>query len=112
MSDNVETTMIERAPVAPNVPDLLKVSPMETSTVTDVETSILDPVIINQTTCRFVLSNKGVLHSHSKITLGLSTPGADDRFFAPNIGIAQIVQRCRLMVGTKTLQEIDGFLLN
>ena len=101
--------MIERNPVAPNVPDLLKVSPMETTTATDVETSILDPVIINETTCRFVLTNKGILHSHSKITLGLNTPDVSDRFFAPNIGVAQLVQRCRLMVGTKTLQEIDGY---
>jgi hypothetical protein len=109
MTDSVETSMIEREPVSPNVPDLLKVSPMDTTTATDVETSVLDPVIINQTTCRFVLSNKGILHSHSKITLGLDSPGVDDRFFAPNIGIAQIVQRCRLMVGTKVLQEIDGY---
>jgi hypothetical protein len=50
MNDNVETSMIERDPVSPNVPDLLKVSPMETTTATDVETSILDPVIIDETT--------------------------------------------------------------
>jgi len=32
----VADSMVERAPVSPNVPDLLRVSPMETRTATDV----------------------------------------------------------------------------
>jgi hypothetical protein len=66
--------MMERAPVANDqmVPDLLKLSPMVTSTATDVETSITEPVVISDTFCRFVLLNKGILHSHSKITLAVT----------------------------------------
>ena len=71
MDDSVETSMIEREAVAPNVPDLLRVSPMDTTTATDVETSVLDPVVQSDSNCRFVLTNKGILHSHSKITFAL-----------------------------------------
>jgi hypothetical protein len=103
--------MIQRAPVSNEqmVPDLLKVSPMQTSTATDVETSITEPVVISDTFCRFVLLNKGILHSHSKITLALTAPDGSDRFFAPNVGVASLIKRCALKVGTKTLQEIDGY---
>ncbi len=110
-SAETDTSMIERAPVPQEqmVPDLLKVSPMTTSTATDVETSITDPVVISDTFCRFVLLNKGILHSHSKITLAVTAPDALNRFFPPNVGVASLVKRCALKVGTKTLQEIDGY---
>ncbi len=105
------SSMMERAPVPQDqiVPDLLKVSPMETSTATDVETSITEPVVISDTFCRFVLLNKGILHSHSKITLAVTKPDTADRFFPPNVGVASLIKRCALKVGTKTLQEIDGY---
>jgi len=107
----VQESMIQRESVAPSVPDLLRVSPMDTSTATDVETSIQDPVVINDTFCRFVLSNKGILHSHSKITLGVQAPngGTGSYFFPPTCGVASLIQRAALKVGTKTLQEIDGY---
>ena len=110
-SADTETSMVERAPVANDqmVPDLLKVSPMQTSTATDVETSITEPVVISDKFCRFVLLNKGILHSHSKITLAVTPPDGDDRFFPPNVGVASLIKRCALKVGTKTLQEIDGY---
>ena len=108
---DTETSMVQRAPV-PNeqmVPDLLKVSPMQTSTATDVETSITEPVVISDTFCRFVLLNKGILHSHSKVILGVTAPDAFNRFYAPNVGVSSLIKRCALKVGTKTLQEIDGY---
>ena len=107
--DSPETSMIERQAVAPNVPDLLKVSPMDTTTATDVETSILDPVVLTDSGCRFVLTNKGILHSHSKIAFSIFSESASDFYLPPNIGIASLIQRCSLKVGTKTLQEIDGY---
>jgi len=111
-SDAVEDpqdTMVERAPVAPNVPNLLRVSPMDTTTATDVETSILDPAVKSDTFCRFVFLNKGILHSHSKIALSITAPDANSRFYAPQVGVHQLISRCALKVGTKTLQEIDGY---
>jgi hypothetical protein len=110
MSDDLQTSMVERESVGASVPDLLRVSPMDTTTATDVETSIMDPVVINDNTCRFVLLNKGILHSHSKMTFGLKAETeSGSHSFAPNVGVAQLIQRCRLMVGAKVLQEIDGY---
>ena len=110
MSDDVQTSMVERTAVAPSVPDLLRVSPMNTTTATDVETSISDPVVISDKFCRFVLLNKGILHSHSKVTLGVvAQTNGSTTFFPPTCGVASLVQRAALKVGTKTLQEIDGY---
>jgi hypothetical protein len=108
MSDEIQSSMVERAQVGPQVPDLLRVSPMNTTTATDVETSITDPVVVSDNFCRFVLLNKGILHSHSKITLGLEAP-SENSFFPPTCGVASLIQRAALKVGTKTLQEIDGY---
>ena len=108
MSDEVQSSMVEREAVAPSVPDLLRVSPMDTTTATDVETSITDPVVINDNFCRFVLLNKGILHSHSKVTIGLKAE-AVSTFFPLTTGVASLIQRAALKVGGKTLQEIDGY---
>tara|TARA_R110000744_G_scaffold154367_1_gene269122 strand:- start:3723 stop:5171 length:1449 start_codon:yes stop_codon:yes gene_type:complete len=110
MSDDLQTSMVERGSVAPSVPDLLRVSPMNTTTATDVETSISDPVVITNSFCRFVLLNKGILHSHSKVTLGVvAQTNGSTTFFPPTCGVASLIQRAALKVGTKTLQEIDGY---
>tara|TARA_R110002050_G_scaffold128442_1_gene249640 strand:- start:3079 stop:4569 length:1491 start_codon:yes stop_codon:yes gene_type:complete len=108
---DIPETMVVREPVAPNVPDLLRVSPMDTTTATDVETSILDPVVSSDSFCRFVFLNKGILHSHSKITLAATCAGdpTGKRFFPLGIGVQSLISRCALKVGTKTLQEIDGY---
>ena len=104
-----QPTMVERSAVPPNVPNLLRVSPMDTTTATDVETSITDPVVRSDSFVRFTLLNKGILHSHSKITLQLTAPDAEDRFLPPTVGAHSLISRCALKVGTKTLQEIDGY---
>ena len=106
---DVPDSMVERGPAPPNVPDLLRVSPMDTTTATDVETSILDPVVKSDTFCRFVFLNKGILHSHSKVTLAITSPNASGRFYPPAIGVSSLISRAALKVGTKTLQEIDGY---
>ena len=108
MSDEVQSSMVEREAVAPSVPDLLRVSPMDTTTSTDIETSITDPVVISDNFCRFVLLNKGILHSHSKVTLGLKAEAVSS-FFPLTTGVASLIQRAALKVGGKTLQEIDGY---
>jgi len=107
--DSVQETMVERGEVPPNVPNLLRVSPMDTTTATDVETSILDPVVTSDSFCRFVFLNKGILHSHSKVTLAITSPDAVKRFYPTNVGVASLISRASLKVGTKTLQEIDGY---
>lgn len=109
MDEETQATMVERGAVPPGVPNLLRVSPMDTTTATDVETSITDPVVRSNDFVRFTLLNKGILHSHSKITLALQVPDVNDRYFPPTVGVHSLIQRAALKVGTKTLQEIDGY---
>jgi hypothetical protein len=92
-----------------NVPDLVKIGSIPTNTAIDVETSVLDPVVFSQTRCRFVLENKGILHSNSKITLSVSNTADVAMYFPINIGAYGLIQRASLRVGTKTLCEIDDF---
>jgi len=109
LSTEPQATMVERGAVPAQVPNLLRVSPMDTTTSTDVETSITDPVVRSDSFVRFTLLNKGILHSHSKITLQLKDLDGSDRFLPPTVGAHSLISRAALKVGTKTLQEIDGY---
>ena len=88
------------------IPDLVKIGSIPSSTVMDVETSMLEPVQHSQSTCRFVLENKGILHSNSKIVVSMTDPGATERAYFPiNIGVFSLIKSARLMSGGKTLIE-------
>ena len=102
-----QMTPTPSAPSASQIPDLIKIGSIPTSTVMDVETDILEPVVQSETFCRFTLENKGILHSHSKIQFCLSSPVHS--YLPVNIGIAALIQRATLKVGNKTLCEIDDF---
>ena len=97
------------------IPDLVKIGTIPTDTAIDVATEILEPVHFSQSEARFVLSNKGILHSNSRITFGLqgdvfNVPTTGQRAFFPiNIGVASLLQRVRLTVGGKTISEIEDF---
>jgi len=90
------------------IPDLVRIGTIPSNTAIDIETDILDPVINTDTFCRFQFQNKGILHSHSKITLRFA-PTAKRAFAPANVGIHSVIERCRLLVGTKTISEIDDF---
>ena len=66
------------------VPNLMKVGEIPVDMEIDNDTSVLDPVVNTNTFCRFVLDNKGFLHSDSKITLGVDKAG--EQTFPVNIG--------------------------
>ena len=101
------------------IPDLVKIGTIPSDTAIDVATEILEPVSFSQSECRFVLTNKGILHSNSRITFALkgdaftgAAGGAglgQDIFFPANIGVASLLQRVRLTVGGKTISEIEDF---
>ena len=42
-----------------SIPDLVKIKPLTTNQTIDVQTSILDPIIKNETHVRFQFDNKG-----------------------------------------------------
>ena len=98
-----------------NIPDLVKIGTIPSDTSIDVATEILEPVSFSQNECRFVLTNKGILHSNSRITFALdgsvfNARGQGDSSFLPvNIGVAALLQRVRLTVGGKTISEIEDF---
>jgi len=97
------------------IPDLVKIGTIPSDTAIDVATEILEPVSFSQSEARFVLSNKGILHSNSRITFGLdgtvfAAPTAGQNGFYPiNIGVAALLQRVRLTIGGKTISEIEDF---
>ncbi len=102
-------------PGAGAIPDLVKIGTIPTDTAIDVATEILEPVSFSQNECRFVLTNKGILHSNSRITLSVDkgvfanpTQGQNS-FFPINIGIASLLQRVRLTIGGKTISELEDF---
>ena len=102
------TEASDPAPAVSAIPDLVKIGTIPTNTAIDIETDILDPVVNTDTFCRFQFQNKGILHSHSKITLRFDKTST--RAWSPvNVGIHSVIERCRLLVGTKTISEIDDF---
>jgi len=113
--NNSADVMTQQAPGAGAIPDLVKIGTIPSDTAIDVATEILEPVSFSQDECRFVLTNKGILHSNSRLTFALDgnvlsdrTPG-QSAFFPANIGVASLLQRVRLTVGGKTLSEIEDF---
>ena len=93
---------------AGQIPDLLKIGSIASNVQMSVDTDVLDPVVQNSKFIRFQLQNKGILHSHSKIQLGYSSP-SENGWLPLNIGIASLIQRATLRIGTQTVSEVDDF---
>ena len=90
------------------VPDLMKIGSIPVNTVQEVETAILEPVVKSDNFCRFVLPNKGLLHSHSKIEIGLKKSPCE-AILPVNIGAYSLIQRVALKIGNQTISELDDF---
>lgn len=88
------------------IPNLMKVGEIPINMDVDNDTEVLDPVVSNDNFVRFVLSNKGFLHSGSRIQLSLNDPG-QPATFPVGVGIYSLIQRCRLSIGTHTVSETD-----
>jgi len=92
------------------IPELMKIGQIPADLSQDVDTEVLDPVVNNDNFCRFVLTNKGFLHSFSKITLGVKSTGDDNLSTFPiGVGVHSLIQRCALRIGTTIVAEIDDF---
>lgn len=103
MSDMEEDPDDERS----RIPNLMVLGGIPSDLTMDQDTEVLDPVVNNQNFCRFVLSNKGYLHSFSKITLGVNNVG--EATFPVNVGVNSLIQRATLRIGTTVVAEIDDF---
>ena len=89
MSDIQETLAISPPKLdESNVPDLIKVGQIESNMAMDVTSDVLDPIVCNDSSCRFVFTNKGYLHDGSRITLAVkkNASTADGAFFPLGVG--------------------------
>ena len=92
-----------------SIPDLVKIKPLTTNQTIDVQTSILDPIIKNETHVRFQFDNKGILHSNSKLQFSLNCVSGKRRFHPFINGIGSVVKRCVLLAGSKTIAEVEDW---
>ena len=92
-----------------SIPDLVKIKPLTTNQTIDVQTSILDPIIKNETHVRFQFDNKGILHSNSKLQFSLNCESGKRRFHPFINGIGAVVKRCVLLAGSKTIAEVEDW---
>ena len=94
-----------------SLPDVLNVKPLPSIQTMNVETNQLDPIVINQGFCRFVLEKKGILDVGSVITFSVHPVQAGDgKCFLPiKTGIHSLIKRAVLKVGTKVLATSDDY---
>ncbi len=101
-----------------DIPDFVRLQQIPVNYVQQVETDLLESVVFRQGTsttdgfCRFTLQNKGFLHSHSKIFLALEpqdNASSSDCYFAPHIGVGQVIKKAVLKIGNKTLNELESW---
>tara|TARA_Y100000592_G_scaffold100723_1_gene182278 strand:+ start:5841 stop:7301 length:1461 start_codon:yes stop_codon:yes gene_type:complete len=98
------------------VPDLMRIGAINTEMAQDVQTIITDPVVFDQNTCRITLQNIGFLHSLSRITfqveagaLNASNASNANMTFPAGVGIHSLIERATLMIGGKTVCEVEDF---
>ncbi len=96
---------------ATNVPDLIKVGAIQSNMSMDITSDVLDPIVINQNNCRFVLTNKGYLHDGSRITLSVkgNASTSSGAFFPLNCGVHSLIRRATLSIGGNTISEMDDY---
>jgi len=112
MSDISDTTQ----PSDESIPDFIQLQQIPVNYIQQVETDLLEPVVFSQGSTtntgftRFTLQNKGFLHSHSKIFMSIVPESTnEDVYFAPQVGIGQVIKKAVLKVGNKILNELDSW---
>ena len=89
-------------------PELTRIGSINSPQNMNISTSIIEPIQHDDSFCRFVLMNRGILHSNSKLQLALSYPGRN-AFLPLNVGVHALIQRCVLKAGSKTISETDDW---
>ena len=97
--------------VLQSIPEALKPEVMKSVETMEIETNVLDPIVINQSFCRFVLERKGILDMGSVVTLAVRTsPGASGEAFLPiKTGIHALIQRAVLRIGSRVVAITDEY---
>ncbi len=93
------------------IPDSLKTTPMATVDTMNIETNVLDPIVINNSFARFVLENKGILDTGSAITFSVQTSTAGDKkaYLPIKTGIHSLIKRATLRIGSKIVAISDEY---
>ena len=89
-----------------SAPDLTKIGAISSPQNMEISTSIIEPIQQNDNFAKFVLLNRGILHSNSKLQIALVNP-TKDSFLPMGVGSHGLIQRCVLKAGTKTISETD-----
>tara|TARA_R110002072_G_scaffold225_3_gene1693 strand:- start:5113 stop:6546 length:1434 start_codon:yes stop_codon:yes gene_type:complete len=94
-----------------SLPPALLTAPMATVSTMNVETNVLDPIIINQGFARFVLERKGILDTGSAFTFSVHTVAAGDQkgFLPLKTGIHSLIKRAVLRIGSKIVAITDDY---
>ena len=114
MDQREESDVLESGPKM--VPDLIKLDQIPDNFLQHVETDLLETSTFQEATgtangyASFNLAQKGFLHSHSKILVGL-VPSAAGQMLPANIGIASIIDRAVLKVrkSGQVINDISDF---
>ena len=96
------------------IPNLMNIGSITSDMNMDYDTTVLDPVVNNQSFCRFVLDNRGFLNSFSRIQLAMEKTALSDAIssttsFPAGVGVYSLIDRVALRIGTETVSEITDF---
>lgn len=93
------------------LPDVLNVKPMATIETMNIDTNILDPIVINDTFARFVLERKGILDAGSTFSISAHpvVAGNNKCFLPVKTGAHALIKSAVLKIGTKVLSHSDGY---
>ena len=92
-----------------SIPEALQTRPMPSVDTMTIDTSILEPLVINDTFCRFVLERKGILDSGSTIQLSVLAGVPDTAVLPLHTGIHALIKRAVLRIGTKVVAITDSY---
>jgi len=97
--------------MASTIPEALKPTTMSTVSTMNIETNVLDPIVINQQFARFVLERKGILDMGSVVQLAVTCdPAASGKAFLPiKTGIHALIRRAVLRIGSKVVAITDEY---
>ena len=104
------------APAEQMVPDLIRLDQVKNNFLQHVETDLLETSTFQEATASatgfasFNLAQKGFLHSHSKLLLGV-VPSAAGQYYPVNIGVASLIDRAVLKVrkSGQVINDISDF---
>jgi hypothetical protein len=105
---NAMTTSRQATGGGSQIPDLLKIGQIPTSTLMTIETDVLEPVVKSDNFIRFQVQNKGIWHSHSKIEFCYKDIPSNVNL-PVGVGIHSLIQRATLKCGGKTICEVDDY---